>query len=393
MGVTVNMSLSCHRVGCLFFLGLTLVSGFDWTINHSGKKFVNIHLDSDHVSKPCLRAKSICVPITFSRLFCGLLQSADSDVEIKKILREQSCGFVFGEPMVCCPEGEVSEIAVCDINGDLKSKDISVKSTKEKIKQLLSGNGECGKRIEIQSDADRISDGEDAPPGDWPWMALFSYGHRGGRELFDCGGSLISLNTVVTSAHCLNKKTVLEVRLGETDLRTEYDCLDPESAPKCVCDPGCVARPTPNCNGGRECADMHIIRGVARQTLHPLYDLNTWEYDIGLVTLDRAVSISAFIRPVCLPLVPGDPNTGPDQLWFVTGWGITNPFRATNADTLQQVQVEIVNKQKCGEVWGITIHKSQVCAAGAGAGAVCVGDSGGPLVTKTGGVWELGAVV
>ena len=134
------------------------------------------------------------------------LQVLKSIIQIKKILREQSCGFVFGEPMVCCPEGEVSEIAVCDINGDLKSKDKSVESNKEKIKRLLYENGECGERIEIQTDADRIADGEDAPPGDWPWMALFSYGHRGGRELFDCGGSLISLNTVVTGAHCLDKK-------------------------------------------------------------------------------------------------------------------------------------------------------------------------------------------
>ena len=53
-----------------------------------------------------------------------------------------------------------------------------------------------------------------------------------------------------------------------------------------------------------------------------------------------------------------------------------------------------MSREECGGVWGVDIHPSQVCAAGAElGGGVCQGDSGGPLVTKTGGVWEVGAVV
>ena len=132
------------------------------------------------------------------------------------------------------------------------------------------------------------------------------------------------------------------MRLGETDLRTEYDCLDPASAPSCVCDAGCLARPGPGCPGGGDCAEQHVVRGVVGQVVHPLYDLNTWEYDIGLVTLDRSVSISAYIRPVCLPLVPGDLDQDRNKNWFVTGWGTTDPYRVKNAQTLQQVQVSFL---------------------------------------------------
>ena len=60
------------------------------------------------------------------------------------------------------------------------------------------------------------------------------------------------------------------------------------------------------------------------------------EYDVGILTLDRAVRISDYIRPVCLPEVPGELDQ--KNLWFVTGWGTTS-HRRVRSDTLQQVQV------------------------------------------------------
>ena len=88
------------------------------------------------------------------------------------------------------------------------------------------------------------------------------------------------------------------------------------------------------------------MRGVSDQAVHPLYDPTTWEYDIGLVTLDRSVSVSAYIRPVCLPLLPGDLGQGKHKTWVVTGWGTTDPYRVKNAQTLQQVQVSKLGKVK-----------------------------------------------
>ena len=65
-------------------------------------------------------------------------------------------------------------------------------------------------------------------------------------------------------------------------------------------------------------------------------DTSVQEYDAGILTLDRAVTISDYIIPVCLPQVPGELDKS--RLWFVTGWGTTSN-RKVLSETLQQLQV------------------------------------------------------
>ena len=74
----------------MMFLCVGLVQGFDWTITYGGKEFVNIHLDPDHVNTQCAQENSICVPITYSVLYCDLLNSAvDSDLEVGGIFKKK----------------------------------------------------------------------------------------------------------------------------------------------------------------------------------------------------------------------------------------------------------------------------------------------------------------
>lgn len=364
----------------LVLLSLGLASGLNWTITYEGKQFLNIHQDPDHVKKQCGQGK-ICVPLTYSVIYCNLLNSADKDIEIRDILRKFHCGFLIDQPMVCCPYGEVTEEPACDADGDIKSRQLlNVKAT---FYEFLNGKPQetCGKRT-LDENSNRISGGKNAPPGKWPWMALLGYNKAGVEgPSFECGGTLISLKTVMTGAHCLTRP-VIEVRLGETDLRRRLDCLDPEP------DSDCSLLPEDDC---LDCAEEHVVRRVSRQTMHPRYNPDNWDNDVGLLTLDQAVTISDFIRPVCLPTVPG--VLSQNRLWFVTGWGKTSNKRVLS-ETLQQVQVDIVSRQSCGQSWGVEVLPSQVCARGEWEGAaVCEGDSGGPLVSKKSGVWEQGAVV
>ena len=137
------------------------------------------------------------------------------------------------------------------------------------------------------------------------------------------------------------------MRLGETDLSRRYDCKD--------LDFGCHFSSEEKCLEVGACAEQHVVRRVYKQTMHPRYNYKTWvrwhyltkianlitkylkDHDVGLVTLDQGVTISDFIRPVCLPSVPGTLDR--DLLWFVTGWGVTTNKRPALSTSLQQVQV------------------------------------------------------
>ena len=94
-------------------------------------------------------------------------------------MRKQSCGFVFEEPMICCPYLEVSEKAACNL-GDQKSQDMFPDTSKDKYNEMFYGVPVCGKRND--RDLPRIAGGKDAPPGNWPWMVQLYYAKPGSSK-------------------------------------------------------------------------------------------------------------------------------------------------------------------------------------------------------------------
>jgi len=187
------------------------------------------------------------------------------------------------------------------------------------------------------------------------------------------------------------------VRLGESDLTTEYDCLDPEG--------GCHMEGKESCFVAEECADKYQDIGIEMMLMHPRYssisDNNALpQFDVALLVLSETVKFSDYISPVCLP----EPESE-DQMTnlVITGWGNTNPgfgpYKPGNI--LQKLDVINVPLHTCDVKWkqkqNADLLPSHICVNTFEPGkSSCRGDSGGPLVRLfdvTYDRWELAGVI
>ena len=191
----------------------------------------------------------------------------------------------------------------------------------------------CGSRSDDTDEA-RISGGETVYPGKYPWMAaIFEDGKM------HCGGTLISNRHVLTAAHCVidmgkrETKTEFDIRLGETDLNTKYDCRL-QDVRRCQDSEVCYQR--------GNCAEPHISRGAKSVHVHPNYTIDDiHNNNLAVITLDRRVVFSETVVAVSLPSPSQTTNlldTSPNSLYFASGWWKLKDDELL-ADVLQELQV------------------------------------------------------
>ncbi|EAT33373.1 AAEL014353-PA [Aedes aegypti] len=170
---------------------------------------------------------------------------------------------------------------------------------------ILRNCGHCGEPE--QEIVNRITGGSDVEPGSHPWAALLVYTLGRGVTKSLCGGALINLQTVLTAAHCIEglprNWRMHRVRLGEWNVDNLHSCKNIENGEICNLEPE-----------------------VRRAILHDHYNRlsNSHLNDIALLQLAEKVTISKYIKPICLPLdktiqlmpIENEPFT-------VVGWGET----------------------------------------------------------------------
>lgn len=205
----------------------------------------------------------------------------------------------------------------------------------------------------------KIVGGTEAQPGEWPWMAAL----LNGKRQF-CGGSLIDNVHILTAAHCvahMNSYDVarLKVRLNEYNIKSENDGLNT------------------------------IELRVRRVTRHKRFNGQTLYNDIALLTLERPISFSPEVSPVCLPSPEDRSNTYAGDIATVTGWGALKEG-GRQPDVLMKVNVTVQTNRECEKNYGSDapggIIDSMLCASGPGRDS-CSGDSGGPLSVAEGPQW------
>lgn len=223
--------------------------------------------------------------------------------------------------------------------------------------RLLAGlalvAGLLGPAGQVAQAGPEVVGGQPAAEGEYPFMVGIL--HHGVSDRFQaqfCGGSLVSPDTVLTAAHCMEGENAntIDVLVGTNHL-----------------EPG----------GGTRVRARRI-------RVHPSYNPNTTDNDLAIIQLGPELpdEIVANIQPNQTGLAaPGVDATA-------IGWGARNyPGPPNYPHDLYEVVVPMVSDADCAMAYPTDfIAHSMICAGETGRDT-CGGDSGGPLLVPNGADW------
>jgi len=194
----------------------------------------------------------------------------------------------------------------------------------------------------------RIIGGVTAKPKQYPWQVGLMNNINSEKSF--CGGSLLSSDTVLTAAHCVQYQSSVIIAFPQDDVSLK---------------------------------DGIKIRS-SEIRIHPDYSSRgAPNNDFAIVKLSRPVTFDDTVSPICLP----NPTLSyKGKLAEVTGWGNTKPNGFNIPEDLQTVNVTTMSNEECNKLFkdqtgeDNQITKDMICAADPGKDS-CQGDSGGPLIT------------
>ncbi|KFV10655.1 Transmembrane protease serine 4, partial [Tauraco erythrolophus] len=162
----------------------------------------------------------------------------------------------------------------------------------------------CSKDCGESTRAPRVLGGSAAAIQAWPWQVSLQY-----RKEHICGGSIIDPGWVLTAAHCFKNNPVIR--------------------------------------SWRVKAGSHLLSGTATLAVEKVFlakvtPASPKDNDIALVKLRSPLRVSDSSKPICLPyfdeeLVPGT------SLWVIGSVSHAGKL----SETLQQAEVELVDKESC----------------------------------------------
>ncbi|KAH0554649.1 serine protease snake-like [Cotesia glomerata] len=199
-----------------------------------------------------------------------------------------------------------------------------------------------------------IVGGIKAKPMEFPHMVVIGYGKD--EIAWQCGGTLISDNFVLTAAHCMDsrdKGPATKVQVGLINLKS----------------PGPFMQE----------------RNIKERLTHPDYKVPLRYNDIALLKLEKSIELTAEVRPACLEV---EENLL-DKKFIASGFGKTAYEAEAGSEDLMKVTLDRIQTEECrekfkGEVGSKAmpdgLRDTMICAGVMEGGKdTCQGDSGGPL--------------
>ena len=212
----------------------------------------------------------------------------------------------------------------------------------------------------LTSSAHAIVGGQDAAPGEYPYVA-----HVTIDKAFGCTGTIVAPTWVVTAGHCSSITGVAAATpIGQPGqlIDVRYDSVKAHEGQ------------------GRAAS-------VKRVVVNPDYIfLNGSGYDVALLELTAPVAVST---PVKVAGAGEEALWKPGTLATIAGFGVTESG-GDSPDVLQEAQVPIVDDATSADAYDSFENRTQI-GAGFPQGGVdtCQGDSGGPLMVPVSGGFRL----
>ncbi|XP_063913726.1 brachyurin-like [Zophobas morio] len=187
----------------------------------------------------------------------------------------------------------------------------------------------------------RIIGGTTANAGQYPYIVAIYKSTTTGQ--YFCAGTLIYNQWVLTAGQCVADGVLFDIRLGSNRLN-----------------------------------DASAVRVATDEYyLHPDYNPDTLENDIGLIKFREPVEFTDYVKPVSFLSLA---NLTGSALVVVAGWGQTSDEDAGLSTDLNTVPLVTLSNEECRLTFGNQITDNMLCASGNYNEGTCTGDIGGPLV-------------
>ncbi|XP_070497333.1 venom protease-like [Chironomus tepperi] len=246
---------------------------------------------------------------------------------------------------------EAKKIICCPFDPQQSNTTSLVGRSSTKFQNALCKN--VPSRVKID---EHIIKGEKAGVAEFPFQVAIGYDEKKLNKFkFECGGSLIADDIVLTAAHCVHRKGTrpMMVRMG----RTSLDLNDEDDESK-----------------------VQDIKIKAIE-IHPYYSAQRKHNDIAIIKLEKPFSPSDSVGTICLSSRDSD---APKD-FIVTGFGSISTDRKILSDWLLKGKISEYPHDKCKSDYQISSIKtlqiidSQLCALSDKGVDTCKGDSGGPV--------------